>query len=331
MSTVSEYRNRRALRLLARAYHLDADDIQWISTEDGTHIPLNKYGEAIGGPLKGREFTRVSKVDRPKSDKPRTSAQQWATKWNSALKKQDKTPLIKVLDDMPVGSKIYAPDQKHVSTGPFMPGKSDKPAVYEKQSVAGAPKGTTEWRQIEGGDPSARSGWGRGLSGGFFAETALNGGKIYFTQKSVDRITHKGFPARMKEYGKRVSTTNGTAEYTKLTTDIYDYIKGNRAGRTSNFVETSVANSIRATIKNRGKEVGMRCVKDGKNTVVEVDYAVSHGRGKKKTTETARFKVSGEVEQVTTLGSNHEVVGKTYYSSGKSNFKIEELTDKKAA
>jgi len=34
----------------------DAKDVEWITTENGTHIPL-KDGEAVGGPLKGEDFS----------------------------------------------------------------------------------------------------------------------------------------------------------------------------------------------------------------------------------------------------------------------------------
>ena len=80
MDAVKRFRHRRKMRLDARGVtqtkpkeknidrfcdpevvtiikkRMDADeDIDWISTDTGTHIPL-KEGKAVGGPLKGREF-----------------------------------------------------------------------------------------------------------------------------------------------------------------------------------------------------------------------------------------------------------------------------------
>jgi len=54
--SVEAFRRRRARRLD------DREPDAWISTEDGTHIPLDESGKAIGGPLKGEDFSDAKKT-----------------------------------------------------------------------------------------------------------------------------------------------------------------------------------------------------------------------------------------------------------------------------
>lgn len=44
--------------VMIRKKRTDAKDVEWITTDTGTHIPL-KDGKAVGGPLKGKEFEDV--------------------------------------------------------------------------------------------------------------------------------------------------------------------------------------------------------------------------------------------------------------------------------
>lgn len=53
MDAVEAYRKRRLKRLKAR---YDADDLEWITTENGAHVPL-KDGKAVGGPMEGETFS----------------------------------------------------------------------------------------------------------------------------------------------------------------------------------------------------------------------------------------------------------------------------------
>ena len=76
MDAVKAYKRRRQMRMDVRGIkpkdkntsrfsdykvitihkkRLDAEDVDWISTDNGTHIPLID-GKAVGGPLKGKEF-----------------------------------------------------------------------------------------------------------------------------------------------------------------------------------------------------------------------------------------------------------------------------------
>jgi len=53
---VKRYQMRKLLRLKAR---FDAEDVDWITTETGSHVPI-KDGVAIGGPMKGQKFLRAT-------------------------------------------------------------------------------------------------------------------------------------------------------------------------------------------------------------------------------------------------------------------------------
>ena len=37
----------------------DADDVDWITVENGTHVPIDKSGKAVGGPLEGKDFSKA--------------------------------------------------------------------------------------------------------------------------------------------------------------------------------------------------------------------------------------------------------------------------------
>ena len=50
---VERYRARREARLSREDE--EAEDLDWITLENGVHVPL-KDGEAVGGPIKGRDF-----------------------------------------------------------------------------------------------------------------------------------------------------------------------------------------------------------------------------------------------------------------------------------
>lgn len=54
-------------------YHTDADDVKWISTESGAHIPLNEEGEAVGGAegaLNGKDFGNAESTNSESTTPP---------------------------------------------------------------------------------------------------------------------------------------------------------------------------------------------------------------------------------------------------------------------
>lgn len=56
MDAVLAYKMRKRMRLKERGYRTDEEDVEWITTKNGTHIPLNENKEAVGGPLEGEKF-----------------------------------------------------------------------------------------------------------------------------------------------------------------------------------------------------------------------------------------------------------------------------------
>lgn len=66
MNAVEAYRRRRANRLKAR---YDADDVDWITTKNGEHVPL-KDGKAVGGPMEGETFSEAEST-KSATKKPR--------------------------------------------------------------------------------------------------------------------------------------------------------------------------------------------------------------------------------------------------------------------
>ena len=54
---VLAYKKRRNARLKKRAYRKDDNEVaEWITTENGVHVPLDKDKVAVGGALEGKEF-----------------------------------------------------------------------------------------------------------------------------------------------------------------------------------------------------------------------------------------------------------------------------------
>lgn len=69
METLERIRHRHNIRKMLKGIGLLAlfrsdsdDDIEWISTESGTHIPLNEEGVAVGGFAKGQTFSQAESI-----------------------------------------------------------------------------------------------------------------------------------------------------------------------------------------------------------------------------------------------------------------------------
>ena len=74
---VLAYKKRRNARLKQRAYRKDDNEVaEWITTENGVHVPLDKDKVAVGGALEGKEFNgagekaKVVKARRKQKDIP---------------------------------------------------------------------------------------------------------------------------------------------------------------------------------------------------------------------------------------------------------------------
>lgn len=94
---IKKYRIRRSMRIQAR---MDAgEDINWVTTENGVHIPLDSDGQAVGGPLKGKSFSNAKSVK--ESSKSVGSGRKTADKFSSGkyTKKQLQDEYKKLIDE----------------------------------------------------------------------------------------------------------------------------------------------------------------------------------------------------------------------------------------
>lgn len=61
VEAILNYKERRRKRLEGRRF--DAEEVRWITTRTGAHIPLDEEGTAVGGPLKGEDFGKAESTD----------------------------------------------------------------------------------------------------------------------------------------------------------------------------------------------------------------------------------------------------------------------------
>lgn len=127
-----------SVTIKSRANHADAsgDDVEWITTETGAHVPLGSDKKAVGGPMKGKSFTAAKSE---KSGKSSTKKGKSGSSSRSTVAAEHKTPSISsAIKSYKVTKFKTEGDTMHV-TGDFKvkASKSGKTEVTVKGDITG--------------------------------------------------------------------------------------------------------------------------------------------------------------------------------------------------
>jgi len=261
MNSIEQFRARRDERIKNRK---DADDIQWISTEEGSHIPL-KNGKSVGGWSKGKDFSSA------KSEKKEAKGKATPTQNLSRdLKKcKSKNEYRYALNRAAKGSKVY------IQNGKMVEG-------YEKtgEGMYG------QWKRIYG-----TGNIGEFVDGDKLGIRAEASDYCGTTAKTARKAYQEVFPRHHEKYGTRVSSEgksrdNAEAKYYKGLTgkkELYNALNEEYPWKAeSAFNRYLDNNGIDAT----------NIEYDKKHKRFKVETEISNGKGKPKTKQTDYYGMS---------------------------------------
>lgn len=298
---IKEYRKRREKRLRARF----DDDIQWISTETGSHIPLKK-GVAAGGWAKGKKFEKATSVKREvkgtESPTHATSRKIGQIRRSDLSEHEQINKIGDLMKEAKVGTKIFFGIGGHVvgyqktwKAGPGMSGSWKQ--IYGAQSIGGKVSGSDKRLDIQSTDNDEAM--------------AVNLHKAdYITSNSIKaRKRFNEFFPRRSEYGTRESLGFGSDK--ELEGTYAKKLKGKE-------LYSEVANDEYQMRRLQSDFEGMFPKKNGpKETHIEIDpedpqkaFGIAtyvSGRGKAKSVREERFKVNLSGEKVTKVNSKGEI------------------------